>query len=66
MIACIILVLYTCPVVGFNTPKQMTSVLSSCFNKIIVEVVKKINLHVQKKIRKIHATSSVNDTESGQ
>jgi len=66
MIACIILVLYTCPDVGFNKPKQMASVLSSCFNKIVVEIVKKkIILHVEK-IRKIHATSSVNDTHSGQ
>jgi len=41
MIACIILLLYTCPDVGFNTPKQMASTLSSCFNKIVVEFVKK-------------------------
>jgi hypothetical protein len=41
MIACVIFVRYTCPDVGFNTLKQMAAMLSSRFNKIVVEVVKK-------------------------
>ena len=38
MIACIIFVLYSCPDVDFNTPKQMASVLSSYFNKFVVKL----------------------------
>jgi len=48
MVACIIFVLYTCPDVGSNTRKQMASLLSSRFNKIVVKFAKKRTLHVQK------------------
>lgn len=48
MIACVIFVRYTCPDVGFNTLKQMAAMLSSRFNKIVVEVVKKKNFTQQK------------------
>jgi hypothetical protein len=65
MIACILFVLCACPDVDFNKPKQMVSMLSSCFNKVVVKVVKK-ELYVSKTIRKIHATFSVTDTHSSQ
>jgi hypothetical protein len=47
MFACVTFIFYTCLDVDFNRPKQMASMLSSCFSKIAVEIVKKRTLRVQ-------------------
>jgi len=47
MFACITFICHTCPDVDFNKPKQVASMLSSCFSKIAVEIVKKRTLRVQ-------------------